>query len=401
MLLRLALRNLLRNVRRTVALVLTVAIGTGSLFVFHGFNNGIMNQYRDNTVHARFGHGQIQTLGYGDRVYERPWEHWIEHPQGLRSELLAIPGVLQVFPRVEFPALLSNGRVTVSGKGQGVDGPEEFQFFNTLNFVAGSNLSSEPDGIVLGLGMARGLGTGVGEPVTVLIRGARGEMNRAVLKVTGIFHTGLQEFDDSVFRIPLKVASGLLETDRVESIALGLASVGDFSAVDDFIRSHHPELEAIPFSVLDEVYYQHSVDWLDAQFGIIQLIIVAIVVLGIFNTVSTGILERKQEIGTLRANGESRYDILSLLGLEGLALGMLGAVLGIALVIGLNVTVLSHGILMPPAPGITRQFLVNLELTPLMAATTAALGVSAALVATLVAGMRVIRMGIAEALRAW
>jgi putative ABC transport system permease protein len=254
---------------------------------------------------------------------------------------------------------------------------------------------------VLGLGMARGLGIGVGEPVTVLIRGARGEMNRAVLKVTGIFHTGLQEFDDSVFRIPLKVASGLLETDRVESIALGLASVGDFPAVDDFIRSHHPELEAIPFSVLDEVYYQHSVDWLDAQFGVIQLIIIAIVVLGIFNTVSTGILERKQEIGTLRANGESRYDILRLLGLEGLALGVLGAVLGIALVIGLNATVLSHGILMPPAPGITRQFLVNLELTPLMAATTAALGVSAALVATLVAGMRVIRMGIAEALRAW
>ena len=89
MLLRLALRNLLRNVRRTVALVVTVAIGTGSLFIFHGFNTGIMNQYRDNTVHARFGHGQIQTRGYGERVYERPWEHWIEHPRVLRGELLA------------------------------------------------------------------------------------------------------------------------------------------------------------------------------------------------------------------------------------------------------------------------------------------------------------------------
>jgi putative ABC transport system permease protein len=401
MLLRLALRNLLRNVRRTVALVLTVAMGTGSLFVFHGFNNGIMNQYRDNTIHARFGHGQIQTRGYGGRVYERPWEHWIEHPQALRGELLALPGVLQVFPRVEFPALLSSGRITVSGRGQGVDGPEESRFFNTLNFVAGRNLSNEPDGIVLGVGIARGLGTGVGDPVTVLVRGARGEMNRTVLKVTGIFHTGLKEFDDSVFRIPLKVALGLLETDRVESIALGLASVEDFPAVAAFIGARHPDLEAIPFSVLDEVYYQHSVDWLDAQFGVIQLIIVAIVVLGIFNTVSTGILERKQEIGTLRANGESRYDILRLLGLEGLALGLLGAGLGIALVMGLDATVLSHGILMPPAPGITRQFLVKLELTPMMAATTAALGISAALVATLMASLRVTRTGIAEALRAW
>ena len=400
MLVRLALRNLLRNPRRTVALILTVAVGTGSLFLFHGFNNGIMNQYRDNTVHARFGHGQIQTRGYGDRVYERPWEHWIENPDSLRRELLAIPGVRQVFPRVEFPALLSSGRITVSGKGQGVDGPEEARFFNTLNFVAGKNLSDEPTGIVLGVGIARGLGVGVGDAVTVMARGARGGMNQSVLKVTGIFHTGLKEFDETIFRIPLSVAMSLLETDRVESIALGLASVDVFGAVASFVRTRHPELEAIPFAVLDKVYYQHSVDWLNAQFGVIQIIIIVIVVLGIFNTVSTGILERKQEIGTLRANGESRYDVLRLLGIEGLALGVLGAALGVVLVLVLNATVLADGILMPPAPGITRQFLVLIELTPSMAAKTAGLGICAALIGTLVAGMRVIQMGVADALRA-
>jgi putative ABC transport system permease protein len=400
MLLRLALRNLLRNVRRTIALVLTVAIGTGSLFLFHGFNNGIMNQYRDNTIHARFGYGQIQTSGYGDRVYERPWDHWIEHPEALRRDLLAVQGVRQVFPRVEFPALLSNGRITVSGKGQGVDGPEEFRFFNTLNFVAGENLSGEPAGIVLGVGIARGLGVGVGDAVTVMARGAGVGMNQSVLEVTGIFHTGLKEFDDTVFRIPLNVAQKLLETDRVESVALGLASADDFTAVVDFIGSRHPELEAIPFAVLDKVYYQHSVDWLDAQFNVIRIIIVTIVVLGIFNTVSTGILERKQEIGTLRANGESRHEVMWLLVLEGLAVGVIGAVVGILLVAGLDTTVLSSGIQMPPAPGITRQFLVKLEITPLMAGSTAALGIGAALLGTVVAGMRVTRMGIAEALRA-
>ncbi len=401
MLIRLALRNLLRNPRRTVALILTVAVGTGSLFLFHGFNNGIMNQYRDNTVHARFGHGQVQTKGYGDRVYEQPWEHWIEHPDSLRRELLALPGVRQVFPRVEFPALLSNGRITVAGRGQGVDGPEEFRFFNTLNFVAGKNLADEPAGIVLGVGMARGLGVGVGDAVTVMARGARGGMNQSVLTVTGIFHTGLKEFDETIFRIPLNAALSLLETDRVESVALGLASVDDFSTVANFVRTRHPELEAIPFAVLDKVYYQHSVDWLNAQFGVIQIIIVAIIVLGIFNTVSTGILERKQEIGTLRANGESRAEVLRLLGIEGLALGVLGAALGIVLVLVMNATALANGILMPPAPGITRQFLVMIELTPLMAVKTAILGICTALLATLAAGLRVTRMGIAEALRAF
>lgn len=397
--LRLALRNLLRNLRRTVALVLTVALGTGALFLFHGFNNGIMNQYRDNTIHARYGHGQIQTKGYGDRVYERPWDHWIQQAWDLEKQLRALPGVRQVFPRVEFPALISNGRITVSGKGQGVDGEEEASFFNTLNFVAGKNLTSESRGIVLGLGLARGLGVAPGDAVTVMARGAGGGMNQVTLDVVGIYHTGLKDFDDSVFRIPLKAAQALLETDRVENMTLGLTGVGDFAAVDEFIRSHHPELTAIPFSVLDKVYYQHSVDWLSAQFGVIQLIIITIVVLGIFNTVSSAILERKLEIGTLRANGESRREVMLLLGVEGLALGLLGAVCGIFLVLGLNATVLADGILMPPAPGITRQFLVLVELTPLMALKTAVLGICVTLLGTTLAGLKVTRQEIAELLR--
>ena len=397
--LRLALRNLLRNVRRTVALMLTIALGTGSLFLFHGFNNGIMNQYRDNTIHARFGHGQIQTKGYGDRVYERPWEHWIQEPGILEKQLRALPGVRQVFPRVEFPALISNGRITVSGKGQGVDGPEEAGFFNTLNFVAGQNLTSEPKGIVLGRGLARGLGVGPGDEVRVMARNTGGGMNPVTLNVVGVFHTGLKDFDDSAFRIPLKPAQDLLETDRVENVTLGLARVEDFATVENFIRTHHPELTAVPFAVLDKVYYQHSVDWLGAQFDVIQLIILTIVVLGIFNTVSSAVLERKVEIGTMRANGESRVDVMLLLGVEGLALGLIGAALGILLVLGLNATVLAHGILMPPAPGITRQFLVLIELTPLMAMKTALLGIGVTLLGTMLAGHRVVRLGIADSLR--
>jgi len=397
--LRLALRNLLRNVRRTVALMLTIALGTGSLFLFHGFNNGIMNQYRDNTIHARFGHGQIQTKGYGDQVYERPWEHWIQEPGILEKQLRALPGVRQVFPRVEFPALISNGRITVSGKGQGVDGPAEASFFNTLNFEAGQNLTNEPKGIVLGRGLARGLGVKPGDEIRVMARNTSGGMNQVTLNVVGVFHTGLKDFDDSAFRIPLKPAQDLLETDRVENVTLGLARVEDFATVADFIRTHHPELTAVPFADLDKVYYQHSVDWLAAQFDVIQLIILTIVVLGIFNTVSSAILERKVEIGTMRANGESRLDVMVLLGMEGLALGLIGAALGILLVLGLDATVLAKGILMPPAPGITRQFLVLIELTPLMAMKTALLGIGVTLLGTLLAGHRVVRLGIAESLR--
>ncbi len=121
--------------------------------------------------------------------------------------------------------------------------------------------------------------------------------------------------------------------------------------------------------------------------------------LGIFNTVSSGVLERKQEIGNLRANGESSLDIVSLLTLEGLSLGVLGALIGCVLTVFLEATVLRDGILMPPAPGITRQFHVLIELQPEMAAKTCLMGIGATLLGTLVAGWKVSRMPIGEALR--
>lgn len=398
-LLRIAIRNLFRNPRRTVTILCTVAMGTGSLFVFHGFNTGIMNQYRENTVHSRYGHGQINTEGYRDQVFEKPWQHWITNWETMKPEVLKIPGVKQVFPRVQFFSLLTNGEVTVSGRGQGVDAPEEAQFFNTLNIEEGDMLADHPDGILLGRGLARSLDVKPGDRVTVLGTTIHGSMNALDLTVTGIFHTGAKEFDDVVFRIPLKQAHILLDTTRIESVALGLDSVASWKPVSQKVESLFPETETTPFAILDKVYYQNSVDWLNSQFGIIQAIIIFIVVLGIFNTVSTGILERKQEIGNLRANGESSGDILKLLALEGIVLGVAGALIGCVVTALINSTLLRQGILMPPAPGLTRQFHVLIELQMSMAYMTFAMGTATALVGTLVAGIKVSKMPIGEALR--
>jgi putative ABC transport system permease protein len=399
MLFQLATRNLLRNKRRTVAILLTVGVGSASIFLFHGFNAGIMNQYRDNTVHCRYGHGQVNQKGYREQAFEKPWEHWMTGVPELSARLLKVPGVKQVFPRVEFFALLTNGHVNIAGRGQGVDGVEEAKFFNTLNVEEGTLLTDQPDGILLGRGLAKALAVHKGDRVTVLGNTINGSLNGADLTVVGIFHTGAKDFDDTVFRIPLKQAQLLLDTDRVEAIALGLNDVADWPALADVVAREYPQLEATPFAVLDKIYYQNSVDWLGQQFAVIELIILIIVILGIFNTVSSGVLERKQEIGNLRANGESPREALTLLTAEGLTLGVVGAALGIAFALALNLTILRNGILMPPAPGLTRQFYVRIELQPMMALWAFCLGSFTAVVGGMLAGLKVVRMSIGDLLR--
>lgn len=396
----LALRNLFRNPRRTLAVLLTVSLGSGSLFLFRGFNTGIMNQYRENTIHSRYGHGQINLKGYRDQPHEKPWLHWIENWKSIQEDYASIPGVRHVFPRISFFALLSNGHVTVSGQGQGIEGEQEAPFFDRLNVEEGQSLSTQASGILLGKGLAHALNLKIGDPVTVLANTVHGSMNALDFEVTGIFHTGSKDFDDVAFRIQLPQAQFLLDTQQVESISFGLDSVEDWPKIVSMTEQRFAHLEAIPFAILDKVYYQHSVDWLKSQFGVIQLIILTVVLLGIFNTVSTGIFERKQEIGNLRANGESFWDVLRLLCLEGLFTGAVGSVIGVFLGWLLNATLLKNGILMPPAPGLTRQFHVTFDLQWIQALWTFLLGGLTAWIATWIAGVRVARMKIGEALRA-
>lgn len=395
----LAWRNCLRNYRRSLTIILTVGVGTCALFVFNGFNTGIMNQYRANTIRSRFGHGQINTEGYRNQVFEKPWEHWIENPAPLIERIRAVPGVTHVFPRLEFYALLTNGATTLSGRGQGIDGPAEASFFTAMNVESGAMLEGQSDGVLIGTGLARSLRLKVGDRVTVLANTIYGSINGADVTVVGIFHTGAKEFDDRVFRIPLAVAQRLLDTTKVESIALGLSSLDDWDRVAKTVAAPGTRLEAVPFAVLDKVYYQNAVDWLASQFRVIRMVILFIVILGIFNTVSTGVLERKREVGNLRANGESIKDVMELFLAEGFLLGVGGALFGIAVAYLANYTLLANGILMPPSPGLTRQYHVFVELQAWNGLETFLLGSLCALMGTFLAAYKVSRMPIGEALR--
>ncbi len=398
---KLSLRNLLRNPRRSLTLIITIALGTGALFLYHGFNFGIMNQYRKNTIHARYGHGQLNLKDYRKQIYEKPWEHWIENFDEVKNQLQREAEIEYIFPRIEFYALLTNGKINVSGRGQGIDAEVESKFFDTLNVVDGKNLSKEADGIILGKGLADSLNLKINERVTIMANTIYGSLNAIDLTVTGIFHTGAKDFDDVVFRLPLAQTKILLDTNKVEAIALGLKNdepkTWDKLALK--LTEKFPALEATSFNILDKIYYQHAVDFLEAQFNSIRLIILVIVILSILNTISTSILERKQEIGNLRANGESRLEIMVLLISESLVIGFIGGLIGIILSYLLNFTLLKNGILMPPSPGLTRQFHVFIELQFSYALITILLGILSTLVGTIVSGMKVTKTEIGELLR--
>jgi len=399
MLLKVALRSLLRNKRRTLVTLATVAVGASALFIFRGFNTGLLNEYRKNAVHAHYGNGQVNTSGYRDKVLPKPWEAWIANPESVLKTLLSVDGVEKVFPRIEFAALVSNGTRSLGSRGVGIDGQAESDFFYTINVIQGQPLRSESEGIVLGRGLAYSLDVQVGQRVTLLTNTIHGTLNGSDFNVVGIFHTGSRELDDGFFQIQLPQAQRLLDTEKVEKISLGLRTHDEWPRVEKQIEQSLPQLEATPFEILDKIYYQNSVDFLNAQYLIVRLIILFVVVLGIFNTATSSILERTQEFGMLRANGESKKEILSLIALEGCISAFIGACLGLVFVWLMNLTLLSEGFFMPPGPGITRSFKTFIELQWSMAAEALILTVVAGGLGSLLAAFKVLRLSISQALR--
>lgn len=396
---RVAFRNIFRNKKRSLSAIFTVSVGATALMIFQGFNYGITNQYRDNTIKSKYGNGQLNTIGYRETVYERPWDHWIKNPIEIENQLRKIDSVKYVFPRITFYSLLNNGEINIAGVGEGINGIEESKFFTMLSFVSGDIFSDQQDAIILGKGLARALKVNVGDRVTVLLNNIYGSLNGGDFIVSGIFNTGIQEFDDRYFRIQLSEAQKLLDTQDVESIAVGLKEVSDWDSFAKNANKLFPNLVSTSFEVLDQVFYGNAVKFLDAQFGFIRGIILFIVFLGIFNTVSSSVLERAGEIGTLRANGEYGHEVATVIFIEHIFLGVIGVIIGITLAFISAATIFKSGIAMPASPGITKSFHIILEMKWWHIPGIFAGGIATTIIGAIFPTMKLVRMPITKLLR--
>ena len=398
LLLKLAARNLLRNPSRSAVMITTVALSAGALFFIDGFNFGLMRQVRNQLIHFKYGYGQVHTQGYLDKVYEKPWEKWINEPEALHQRLLQLPEVANAFGPINFFALLANSDRSVSAVGRGGDAEAEASFFNVIHYVEGKNLTSEADGVTLGVRLAKTLNAKVGSQLTILASTVDGTNNSATVKVVGIFESGIKEADESSFRMQLKLAQNLLNTPKVELFAIALREDDGWPAFAEKIRAKFPELGSTSFEVLDKVFYQNSMQWLNRLFFEVLLVVIFLVTFGIANTISFIILERSAEIGNLRANGDSSLAVLSLLLCEGAVAAVVGALIGIGFACLFNAIVLPKGIWTPPGPGVTLWGYIKVELRLVWALLSAAICLLLTLLATFLTGWRTVHRSIGELL---
>ena len=397
---RLALRNVLRQRRRSIIAIAAIGFGVVAMMLASGFIENILLANRELATGQQFGHIQISKRGYHDAGQSDPYAYIMPGQTPALALLQHTPGVVSVAPRLIFNGLISHGDSTLSFLGMGID-PRLDPLARNLIIVQGKPLdSANPKGILVGAGLAANLGVKVGDTVVLLTNLPGGGINAVEVKILGLASTAIKAQDDVIVRVPIALARSLL---RVQGAHIWVVSLRDTDLTERVVAQlkNQPALhayEVIPWTQLAD-FYNKTVALFSRQMGVVKLIIALIIVLSISNTMTMSVLERTVEIGTAMALGVKRNRILGLFLMEGTLLGVIGGVLGIVLALLAAAAISAVGIRIPPGPGFSQDLIARIIITPDIVVQALLLAVTTTLIASIYPAWRASRLVIVDALR--
>jgi len=397
---RFALRNTLRNRRRSLATVTLTALGSAAILVGGGFALYTYESLQQAAARDT-GHLIVATRDFFDREEDTPMQFGIEHFDQLRDTLLTHREVRYVLPRLHFSGLISNGDKSVVMIGSGVDPQAEFSVRGPfLQLKAGKLLNEDsakgPD-VLIGADLAKSLKAEPGSALTLLGSTTAGALNAVDVKVRGVVSSGVPDIDKRLVLTSLATAQGLLATDKVSSVGVYLADMEQTATMRARLT---PQLAPLVMRTWEEeaFFYKAVRGLYDRIFGGLGLVIGLIVVGVVASAMAMAIVERTREIGTLRAMGTSPWQLVRAFAIEGAALGAAGGLLGALVAGGVTVALMFAGLQMPPPPGRSVGYPLFITFSPELALITlAAVSVLAMISAAVVARIAV-KKPIVEAL---
>jgi len=373
---KLAWKNVLRNRRRSLVTILIASVGCTAVLVASGFALYTYESLREGAA-REFGHITIGGQHYFERDEETPLQYGIDDYQALTAQLQKDKRVTRVLPRVTLSGLISNGDKSVIFLGIGADIEAEAQARGPfLQLVAGGFGSDDKSGlppVLLGTDLAKSLNARPGSGLTLLGTTTAGGINAIDVMVAGVISTGWREVDKRLVYTDVPTAQHLLMSERVSTLSVYLQDTEMTPAAFDQLAAADPAHAYKPW--WEQAFYYQSVRAIyNRIFGLLGMIIAALVFFSVANTLSMAVVERTREIGTLRALGALPQEIVAQFVREGALIGAVGATTG-SLLAGLVVLLLPFaGMEMPPPPGrsVGYPLLVNASL-PLYLITDAAI----------------------------
>jgi lipoprotein-releasing system permease protein len=328
--LKLAIRNLLRNKRRTLIAGIAIGIGLAALIFTDALMIGMERNMVASATESFLGEGQIHRESFRESfAVEKTIANQKEVVAQLKQDNLVSHFTRRVlsFAMITSPANLS--AVTLVG----ID-PATEKYLSQIdeaiisgNYFKGDNKHD----IVIGSKLAEILEVDIGSRVVLTVAQAHsGDLSQEMFRISGIYHFNIKEMDRAMAFVRLPQAQQMLGLgDQIHEIAFRLSdgSLGRDLSLPVWERYSQNGNEAISWTVLlPEV--QAAFELSDFATWLIGLILFGVVALGIINTLFMSLHERMFEFGVLRAVGTRAFAMARLILLEAGALAALSIILG-------------------------------------------------------------------------
>ena len=303
-----------------IAVGITVIITV--LSVMNGFKEEIRNKILDVVSH--------NTLSSLDGTID-DWEI-------LRSDLENDPSVAAIAPFVEMQVMLMNGDRVRGAYARGVVTELEKQVSNIESYLKEGTLASLEPGlyrIIVGHSLASSLNAELGDKVTLISpeatvtpAGVLPRMRSFVL--SGIFDTGLSEFDRGVVLLNLEDARRLTRLEaKVNGIRLRLndlfespevskrlnMQLGPHYWINDWTRNHRNFFRALEMEKL--------------LLFLIMALIIAVAAFNIISMLVMVVIEKQSDIAILRTMGMQPIQVMKVFITQGCLIGFTGNILGV------------------------------------------------------------------------
>ncbi len=367
-LLRIAVRNLLGNRRRTLLLGGAIATVTAILVVLTSLSNGMQATMLEVATTLSTGH--VNVAGFYKMTATDATPMITEVPKLLEVVRAADPDVQDVVLRGRGWGKLVSEKAKQEGILVGIDIVNEASFRDVVRLVDGSfDALQEPGTCLIFQGTADRLEVKAGDDVTVSAPTFRGSQNTADCRIAAIAKDMGMMSSFSMF-LHHKTLRELYQMRDDQSGAMHIF-VRDVERVDEIAAKLRTAIATAGFKVMDPVpepffrkfqgvaredWTGQKIDvttWSDEMafmrytlqtFQVLTFVFVSIllgiVVLGVMNTMMMTIRERTREIGTLRAIGMGQGSVLLMFVLEAAVLSVVatitGTLLGAATVAGID-----------------------------------------------------------------
>jgi len=340
---KLAWRNLWRNYRRTLIMLLAIALGAWAMIFMTALLRGMVDDMVRQGISALPGHVQVHAWAYRD---DPSVTHRLPAPDANLLDVLNGGQVVAWSSRVKVPAMISSEYENRGVILLGIDPQGEIALgFNEEDIVEGRFLDGSDDrGIVIGRKLMQRLETRLGKRVVLMSQDPDNDIAEGGFRVVGVFRAEMENREETLVYAGRNVVQAML------GIGTGVSEIA-------VLGNHYEQPEEIATVIRSAVSEEHEVlSWLDLDpylatmmrvmngFVLVWMVVIFLALsFGLVNTLMMAIFERVREIGLMRALGMRPSAIVYQVLVESVMLLVLGLLVGNLTAIG-TVVSLKDGI---------------------------------------------------------